>query len=170
MSNSMVTRPSGVHPDALPPDFEAWDEPVPTHPAGQVTAYDEQSGLPIVRRKPADTRPAAAASKPSAPEKKEEAAETKPAKPEPKPAKEDTKPAAAETKQSDPETPAEMTKGAPVKLKDGSTGKLSWYDKVSGIARIRRDADGKSISVRKNAFEVQPHTQVSAHVRRIPTK
>jgi hypothetical protein len=132
---------------------------VPHHNLGPVTGYDHDSGLPIVKRKPADQP----ASNPSAPGKKEEAAETKPAKPEPKPA-------ASETKQSQGETPAEPQKGAPVRLKDGTTGKLSWFDKVSGIARIRRDADGKSVSVRKGAFQVQPHTQVSAHIRRINTK
>lgn len=185
LSTILPTAPGeeGIETTARPPQGQMYStqtfakgDPAPgqkpTHEAGEVTAWDSASGLPIVKRKPAQP-----ASQPSAPDEKEESAEpaggTNRTKPEP------SSPAAA--KPSDSKEPnsglkadksadtSPPVKGAPVKLQNGTTGKIAWYDPKLGIARIKTD-DGKSVPVRKGAFTVQPHTQVAAHVRRIPAK
>ena len=151
MGTSKITPPAGLHPDSLPPDFEAWDEPVPTHPSGQVTAYDEQSGLPIVRRKAPGNTPETASKPAAKPE-----AETKPTKPETPEPKAETKP-----------DKAPLQKGSPVQLPDGTRGKVAHVIQGMGTVRVRTD-DGRNLTVRAKALTVVPHVMVTAHARRIP--
>lgn len=143
MGTPKVTPPEGLHPDSLPPDFDGWDDPIPTHPAGQVTAYDERSGLPIVRRKAAES-----------------AADTtaKPADKEAEPAKEET-----------PKAETALAKGVPVTLPDGSKGKVAHVIQGMGTVRVRTE-DGRNLTVRARALQVVPHTMVTAHARKLPGK
>lgn len=135
----------------------------PMHPSGEVTAFDERSGLPIVRRKeqaakPVDTQPA-----PEKPAAKPEAKEEKP-----------------EPKQDDaPAKRAALAKGSAVFMPDGSTGKISYLDSQLKIARVSKDKGGSSthpLSKLKAADSPEAkdvpagHTFVKAHLRPLPEK
>jgi sRNA-binding protein len=118
----------------------------PTHPAGKVTGFDEQSGLPIVKR--SSSQPAQT----DAPKPKEDATEQpKAASPEP-------------VKQAKPVLQPALTKGAKVSLPDGSTAKVAHViDQKS--ARVRTEA-GRNL-VMKQA-DLTPHVLVKSHYRKLP--
>ena len=137
-------------PDALPPDFDGWDkEPhVPDHPLGTISAIDYDTGLPIVKRKPATAaQPATAVP-----------ATEQPAQPKP-----------ADTAQpaTKPKLQPAFTKGQQVRLPDGSTGKIAHMVANMKTARVKTD-DGKNITVRHDTLAPADHVVVKSHVRRLP--
>lgn len=127
---------------------------VPHHNLGPVTGYDHDTGLPIVKRKTADTSTEKSEETPAKPE-------AKPEKPEPKSEpKEDAKP------KPDTKAPA-LQKGSPVTLPDGSKGKVMHMVANMGTVRVRTD-DGRNLTVRAKALTVAPHIMVATHARRLP--
>lgn len=120
---------------------------VPHHNLGIITAYDHDSGLPIVKRKTADAPS-------SEPAKQDTAATPEPEKPEPR---------------AEPKTDAKPTlsKGAPVTV-NGKSGKVVFVHQGMGIARIKPDDGSKPITARVSAIQVQPHVVVQSHIRKLP--
>ena len=128
-------------------------KPKPTHEAGEITAWDSETRLPIVKRKPADSGTAEA--KPSNPVEKPEATKPEPVAAAPKPA---AKPVLK---------PAGLSKGDPVELEDGTRGKVAHMVANMNTARVRTE-DGRNITVRRNTLKQVEHVQVKAHIRRLP--
>lgn len=157
--------PQGTHPDALPPEFDGWDESpdLPTHPSGQVTGYEERSGLPIVRlsQRHAGADPAPKAEAEPKPEAKPDP------KPEPKPAEKPKtlQPAGAAANRLQPGSYMQHAKDTQVQLPDGSRGRVAFSD--ARIARVKRD-DGKSVEVRHHELTPLNEVHVKAHTRLIP--
>lgn len=65
--------------------------------------------------------------------------------------------------------PGGMQKGTPVTLPDGTKGKVMHVIQGMGTLRVRTE-DGRNLTVRAKAVKVVPHTQVAAHVRKLPGK
>jgi len=62
-----------------------------------------------------------------------------------------------------------LVKGAPVRLPDGTHGKIAYLDPTLRIARIKLNS-GKQITARQSVLKVMPHIQAAAHIRKVPEK
>lgn len=136
---------------------------VPHHPAGEITAFDHETGLPIVRRKTAQSEPKPEEKPAAKPEEKPEA--------KPETVEERSLPATpvVESKPQNtlhkPAGPA--AKGTAVRLPDGTTGKLAFSDGVN--ARVRTD-DGRNVNAKHKDITPMSEVPVKAHVRLIAAR
>jgi preprotein translocase subunit YajC len=134
----------------------------PTHEAGKVTGFDSASGLPIVKRKAEQSGVSSTQGGTNATGSTSKAAGAMETAATP----EAGKPKADETSSKTQAT--QMTKGSPVRLPDGSSGRVAHVVDTRTV-RVRTD-DGKNVTARIAALTVLPHTQVQAHIRRIGSK
>jgi hypothetical protein len=178
--NAVKNFKNGETPEGEP-DIEAGLVPhkkeqsypsAPTHPSGKITAWDEKSGLPIVRREdkaseaPDDGMPTTTEPKPANPAKPVTASAAAPK--------------SSEKDEAKPIVPTKLERGQPVQLSSGKTGKIVFLHDRMGIARVALDDEknvagsaggsrsGSTVTVRLSALKPVDSVLVKEHFRRAP--
>jgi hypothetical protein len=139
---------------------------VPHHNLGPVTGYDHEDGLPIVKRQAATIQTTEKSESSEGPAKKIASAGEKPEVTEPKPAK-TAEPDASKPMAKQRLQPANLEKGQPVQLADGSRGKVAHLVQNMNSVRVRTE-DGRNVMVARKTLKVPDSVFVRQHFRRVP--